>query len=222
MKSVIQRLQVIISIIVGFPSFCHAETVELSSLGVRPMLALAAEKAVTVKNIDLAEVLIHAVELMDRGVQGFLKEEGHLELEDGEHPLRHLADMQNILRSQRRAMKVMKQVSTNFHDLRMVVNKFKEKHVDKVKDVKSKLAAEEVKTRQDAEEIHDLKAAVQQLSFQASRCEDLLHQAQAQTTTTTTSVVLSFAGKPAVDWQQINKTDTLEIGDLQKQNAELK
>eukprot|EP00746_Dinoflagellata_sp_MGD_P166521 gnl/MRDRNA2_/MRDRNA2_96458_c0_seq1.p1 gnl/MRDRNA2_/MRDRNA2_96458_c0~~gnl/MRDRNA2_/MRDRNA2_96458_c0_seq1.p1 ORF type:complete len:539 (-),score=137.93 gnl/MRDRNA2_/MRDRNA2_96458_c0_seq1:101-1717(-) len=213
--------QVVLSIAISLPFCCHAETSELSALGLRPMLALAAEKAVTVKNIDLAAVLMHAVELMDSGVQGFLKEEGHLELEDGEHPLRHLADMQNILRSQRRAMKVMKQVSTNFHDLRMVVNKFKEKHVDKVKDVKSKLAAEEVKTRQDAEEIHDLKAAVQQLSFRSTKCEDMIQQFQAQVTTTTTSQAPSFAVN-SIDWEKINKTDTLEIGDLRKQNAELK
>lgn len=214
----------VLSIAISLPFCCHAETSEASALGLRPMLALAAEKAVTVKNIDLAAVLMHAVELMDSGVQGFLKEEGHLELEDGEHPLRHLADMQNVLRSQRRAMRVMQQVSTNFHDLRMVVNKFKEKHVDKVKEekhVKSKLAAEEVKTQEDAEEIHDLKAAVQQLSFRSTKCEDMLQQFQAQVTTTTTSQAPSFVGN-AIDWEKINKTETLQIGDLRKQNTELK
>lgn len=221
MRVVLRSLQVVLGIVVILPPFCNAETAEMTSLQLRRMLASETEKAVTVKNIDLAEVLMHSVELMDRGVHGFLQEESHLELEDGEHPLRHLADMQNILRSQRRAMKVIQQVSTNFHDLRMVVDKFKEKHVDKVKDVKSKLAAEEVKTRENAEEIHDLKAAVQQLSFRSTKCEDMLQQFQAQVTTTTTSQAPSSAGG-SIDWEQINRTKTLEIGDVQRQNAELK
>jgi len=117
-------------------------------------------------------------------------------------------------------MKVIQQVSTNFHDLHLVVDKFKEKHVDKVKDVKGKLAAEQVKTKQYEEETHDLKAAVQQLSWRAGQCDDLLRQMQSKPTTTTTTQVASAS--KVVDWQHINKTETAEISDLQKQNAELK
>jgi chromosome segregation ATPase len=118
------------------------------------------------KKVDLTDVIVQAVELMDAGISQFLKEESSTELPPVE---KNPDDFAKIVKSQHKAMQVVRQMSSNFIALKDVAKKLK-------KHGASALAKE---NHQLKEERSNLKAAIHQLDARAQTCADSLNNARA-------------------------------------------
>jgi len=116
------------------------------------------------KKVDLVDVIVQAVDLMDAGILQFLKEESQTSTEQ-----KNSDDFARIVKSQHKAMAVVRQVSSNFEALKDVARKLKRKGATAL--------AKEVKQMQ--EERNQLKAAVHQLDARSQSCEDTLNKATA-------------------------------------------
>lgn len=123
-------------------------------------------------DVDLTDVITKAVDLMNSGILQFLKEEGSMKVphEDGHAPASD--DFWKVAKSQRKAMAVIRQISTDFDGLRSVAQKLKLHGYHSL----GKGASHEMAVLK--EERARLQDAVGQLQQKALVCEDNLQNAQ--------------------------------------------
>jgi chromosome segregation ATPase len=177
---------------------CVAEGVLLIFAALRPGLVQAAHQAPAEhKTNDLADVLLKAVELMDHGLVDFLKEQATVPKNQ---------DTQMLLATENKAINVIHQISTNFHDLKEVVGKFKRRHQNELKGVQNKLVEQKEQ---------DKKCLVDKADMQgrAEHCESVLQRLAPQGPGNETFSV--------TDWKELDAKASSRIKELQKENTEL-
>merc|ERR1719252_106496 len=77
----------------------------------------------TKRKVDLVDVIVQAVDLMNSGIVQFLKEESETPSAAQKHP----DDFARIVKSQHKAMAVVRQMSSNFGALKDVAHKLKKR-----------------------------------------------------------------------------------------------
>lgn len=185
------------------------------------------------KKVDLADVIVQAVDLMDSGILQFLKEESSTPAtSDDKSP----DDYARLVKSQHKAMSVVRQMSSNFGALKDVAKRLKKRGASALAKEVKQLKEEH---KQLTEERSDLKAAVHQLDMRAQTCEDTLNTAmintkKAQAAASNCSAQISneaareVGQKAVADVKKIRKAeddlaDTKTDADmLRKENQELK
>lgn len=123
----------------------------------------------TKRKVDLVDVIVQAVDLMNSGIVQFLKEEAETPSKAQKSP----DDFARIVKSQHKAMAVVRQMSSNFGALKDVAHKLKKRGATTLQ--------KEVQQLQ--EERNQLKAAVHQLDARSQSCEDTLNNARANVKT---------------------------------------
>lgn len=151
------------------------------------------------KTNDLADVLLKAVELMDHGLTDFLKEQQ----QSGDVSAQ---DTQTLVATEKKAINVVHQISTNFHDLKEVVAKFKKRHQNELNGVENKLTAQKEE---------DKKCLVDKAALQgrAEHCESVLQRLAPQGPGNQTFSVM--------DWKELDAKASARIQELESQNNEL-
>lgn len=122
------------------------------------------------KKVDLADVMVQAVDLMDAGILEFLKEESTSKHVSANQ--KSPDDFARLVKSQHKAMAVVRQLSTNFGALKDVAKKLKKRGGSHA----GSAVAKEVQEMK--EERASLQAAVHQLDARAQSCEDSLNTAR--------------------------------------------
>jgi len=176
---------------------CAAESVLFIFVALRLGVGKAHPQApVDHKTNDLADVLLKAVELMDHGLSDFLKEQPEVPAQDTE----------TLVATEKKAINVIHQISTNFHDLKEVVGKFKRRHQNELKGVEKKCMTQKEE---------DKKCFVDKANLQgrAEHCESVLQRLAPQGPGNETFSV--------TDWKELDAKASAKIKELQSQNEAL-
>lgn len=150
---------------------------------------------------ELADVLLRAVELMDHGLQDFLKEQ----------PADAPEDAVQLKTNQQKAMKVIHQITTNFHDLKEVVEKFKHRHEAEVKGVEKKVVEEKESTQKCESQCTNDKM---QLMKRSEQCEFVLKRLSPPTGSGNESFSVE-------NWRELDSKAEEGIGHLKAENTML-
>merc|ERR1719420_1924047 len=134
---------------------------------------------------------------MDHGLNDFLREQPV----DGNGQ-----DTKTLVATENKAINVIHQISTNFHDLKEVVGKFKHRHQNELKSAENKLVEQKEADKKCVVEKADLQG-------RAEHCESVLQRLAPQGPGNQTFSV--------TDWKELDAKASSKIKDLQSQNEEL-
>lgn len=213
----------------------HARARNLEAPAATPSAKDAAHhKPEAKKKPDLVDVIVQAVDLMNGGIVQFLKEES--EAPSDAQAQTDPDDFARIVKSQHKAMAVVRQMSSNFGALKDVAHKLKRHGATALAKEVKKLQEER---NQMGEEGKQLKAAIHQLDARSQSCEDSLNNAkinmkkwEAAASNCSTKVqaeaTREVGQKAVADAQKVRKAED-DLADMQtdmdalrKENQELK